>query len=329
MKKSSLLKTKQTRDKQLKTEKLNKQLLIELEEKERLLQGVLAHNKFKGINVIKATSKNYSSSTAFAVWSDWHLEENVDPKKVNGLNSFNLGIAKDRVSNCAINTVKLLKRQSTGEKIDALYICLLGDFISGNIHEELLQNCSLPPIKASLFARDLLKSSIQYVFDNTDIPVRVICLVGNHPRITKKIFVSQEQENSLEYFMYNYLANDFEGLQRLKFEIATGYHHYLNIYDYVVRLHHGHSVSYGGGVGGLTIPLNKKIQIWNYTKRADYDVLGHFHQFLDGGSFIVNGSLIGYNAYAIRIGAKFEPPRQAFFLINSQHGKSIVAPIFL
>lgn len=329
MKKSSLLKDKQTKDKQLKTEKQNKQLLLELEDKDRLLAGVLAHQKFKGVNIIKAQNKHISSSTAFAVWSDWHLEETVNPDKVNGLNSFNLSIAKERVNTCAVNTVKLLKRQSNGEKIDALYICLLGDFISGNIHEELLQGCSLPPIKASLFARDLLKSSIEYVFQNTDIPIRVICLVGNHPRITKKIFVSHEQENSLEYFMYHFLAKDFDGLERLKFEIATGYHHYLQIYDCIVRLHHGHSVNYYGGVGGLTIPLNKKIQIWNYTKRADIDVLGHFHQFLDGGSFIVNGSLIGYNAYAIRIGGKYEPPRQAFFMINSKYGKSIVAPIFL
>lgn len=329
MKKSSLLKRKQTKDRQQTIQRENKQLLSELEAKTKIISGILAHEKHRSVSAVKMPPKNFSSSTAFALWGDWHIEEEVKAEKVNGLNKFNLSIAKERADACAVNTVKLLKRQATGERIDTLFICLLGDFFSGNIHEELLQGCLLPPIKASLLAREYLRASLDYVLQNTDIDIRVICIVGNHSRITRKVFVSNEQENSLELFMYHFLEKDFEGIQRMKFEIATGYHHYLQIYNYVVRLSHGHSVNYYGGVGGLTIPLNKKIQIWNYTKKADYDVLGHFHQFLDGGNFIVNGSLIGYTPYALSIGGKFEPPRQAFFLINSRYGKSIVAPIFL
>lgn len=322
------LKDKHLKDKAKQQIRLNKDLLEQLEIQEKLLEAVKHHTKHKNVNVIKTSSNSQTSTTAFAVWSDWHLEETVKSEKVNDLNSFNLQIASQRVSTCAVNTVKLFTKQTANEKVDALYILLLGDFLSGNIHEELQSICALPPIKASLYARDLLKSSLEYVADNTDVEIRVVCVVGNHSRINKRVFYSSEQENSLEYFMYHFLAKDFEG-HKVKFEIATGYHHYLQIYNFVLRIHHGHAINYGGGVGGLTIPLNKKIQIWNYTKKADLDVLGHFHQFLDGGNFIVNGSLIGYNAYAIAIGAKFEPPRQSFFLINSKYGKSIVAPIFL
>jgi hypothetical protein len=69
----------------------------------------------------------------------------------------------------------------------------------------------------------------------------------------------------------------------------------LQIYDVTVRFHHGHSIRYAGGVGGIYIPTNKAIAQWNKGRHADLDVFGHFHQLRDGGNFICNGSLIGYN----------------------------------
>ena len=42
-----------------------------------------------------------------------------------------------------------------------------------------------------------------------------------------------------------------------------------------------------------------------------------------------NGSLIGYNAYAMSIKADYEKPSQTFFLIHPRYGKTIVAPIEL
>jgi hypothetical protein len=43
----------------------------------------------------------------------------------------------------------------------------------------------------------------------------------------------------------------------------------------------------------------------------------------------VNGSLVGYNAFALSIKAGFEPPKQAFFLIDKSVGKTVVTPIIL
>lgn len=71
------------------------------------------------------------------------------------------------------------------------------------------------------------------------------------------------------------------------------------------------------------------ISQWTKAKQADLDVFGHFHQFKDGGNFICNGSLIGYNAYAVSIKADFEQPVQAFFMMNNQGRKIMVTPIFL
>jgi len=116
---------------------------------------------------------------------------------------------------------------------------------------------------------------------------------------------------------------------RVQFIITEGAHTYIDIFDFRVRLLHGHDMRYAGGVGGITIPVNKALAQWDKVKRADLTCFGHFHQRLDGGNFLCNGSLIGYNAFALSIKASAERPQQQFALIDKERGKTIVAPILV
>jgi hypothetical protein len=282
------------------------------------------------IDAQKRGKASTSEATAFLVASDWHCEEIVASEKVNGLNFYNPDEAKKRAEYFFVNGLRLVKKEAQDVKITKVVVPLLGDFISSNIHDELLENCAMRPMDAMLYAYRLIASGIDYMLENSDFNFLFVGHVGNHSRITKKVHVSTEQGNSLETFAYAFLKEKYAGNPRVDFIVAQGYHTYLTLYEnFTVRLHHGHSISYGGGVGGITIPVNKKIAQWNIARRADLDVFGHFHQFFDGQKFVVNGSLIGYNSYALSIGAAFEKPRQAFFLIDAKHGKTITAPIIL
>lgn len=285
----------------------------------------------KGINPLfieKKVSSNDSEAVAVILASDFHLEEIVKPETVNGLNKFNLQIAEERSRQFFQNAQKLLVKEQQNAKIDTLILALLGDFISSNIHEELLENCSLRPIEAIIFAENLLIGGIQFLLDNTNVNIIIPCHVGNHTRITKKIHISTEKGNSLETFMYHHIRNFFKDNPRVTFMISDGYLSYLSVFNnFTIRFHHGHAVKYGGGVGGLTIPVNKAIAQWQKLKHADLDCFGHFHQFFDGGNFICNGSLIGYNSFAVMIKGGFERPKQAFFLIDKNRGKTVVCPI--
>jgi hypothetical protein len=57
--------------------------------------------------------------------------------------------------------------------------------------------------------------------------------------------------------------------------------------------------------------------------------LGHWHQRLSTRDFVINGSIIGYNAYALSIKASFERPQQSFFLMHPKRGKTVECPIFV
>ncbi len=278
---------------------------------------------------IKATSGNASESTAVLQASDWHLEETVDSSVVNGLNSFNLRVGDVRIQKFFTNAVKLLNLQRHGTDINTAVLHLGGDHISGYIHSELLENNSLSPTEACLRVLDRLRGGIDYLLNKGALKkLIIVCSIGNHGRTTIKRQISTGYQNSYEWFMYQVLKQ-FLVSPKIEFRCEPSYHTYVRIYGKEYRFHHGDAFKYGGGVGGITIPVLKKIAQWDKTRRAEIDFFGHFHQFIAHPKFICNGSLIGYGPYSIEIGAEFEEPKQAFCLIEKKRGRTITAPIFL
>lgn len=281
-------------------------------------------------HVIKP-AKNATSSEATAVWvaSDWHSDETVDGSTINGLNHFTPAIAQRRVDTFFTSGLRLTNILAQDVKIETIVLALLGDFYTGHIHPDFMELTDTQPIHAVIRVQNMIASGIQYILDNSKYNLVIPCHSGNHARTTEKTRFATENGHSLEFYMYNFLADHFKGESRVKFIIPTGYHSYLDIYGFKVRFHHGHSLRYAGGVGGIYIPVNKSIAQWNKAFRADLDVFGHFHQMRDGGNFICNGSLIGYSSYALSIKADFEKPKQTLFLVDSKRGKTCVWPILL
>jgi len=177
--------------------------------------------------------------------------------------------------------------------------------------------------------QETIASGFQFLLNHSTANIVVPCHSGNHARTTHKTRIAGEKGHSLEYFMYRNLAKQFGAEDRITFLISEGYHSFLNVYDVLVRWHHGHAIKYQGGVGGLYIPVNKAINQWNKVRHADLDVFGHFHQCRDGGNFISNGSLIGWNSYAEFIKADFEVPKQQMFVIDKKHGRTCNWPIYV
>lgn len=326
------IKAKQTSEKE--QLKLATERIIDLESK---LESVLSiGQRTPQITIITPKEPSGSSeSVAALIASDWHIEENVEAAAVGFKNEFNLDIAEARAMKFfqgGFRLFDILRRDTT---IKTIILGLLGDFITNTIHEDFQESNNLLPAEAIYKVECHLVSGIRSLLDNTesDVEIIIVCHSGNHGRMTKKQRGSTEAGNSLEHYMYYHLRDFFRGEPRIKFQIAEGYHSFVHLFDdrYIIRFHHGHAINYGGGVGGITIPVNKAIAQWNIAdKNVNLDVFGHFHQFIDAGNFVANGSLIGYNDFAVRIKAAFEKPQQAFFLINKKwNAKTMVTPIFL
>lgn len=274
-----------------------------------------------------------SESVAVTVASDWHVEENVDPATVAGKNEFNLEIADKRITKYFQGSMRLYEIMARESSIKTIILACLGDFITNTIHEDLQESNNLLPAEAIYWAECRLVSGIRFLLEHAPKDVRflIVCHSGNHGRMTKKQRGTTEAGNSLEHYMYHHMRDYFSGEKRIKFQIAEGYHTFTTLWDkYRIRWHHGHAINYGGGVGGITIPVNKAIAQWNIAEPADLDVFGHFHQRINASNFVCNSSLIGYNDFAVRIKAAFQKPSQSFFTVTRKWlSKTMETPIFL
>lgn len=255
-----------------------------------------------------------SEATAVVLASDWHYEEDVRGDAVDGLNEFDREIGRKRIETFFVSVSRLIASKQKSITVNNLILALLGDFITGNIHEEIDTN--LDPGEALLEVASHIGSGIRYLLKTTSVDIVVPCHSGNHGRATKTVHQGNEHANSFEYLMYHFLGGEFKNEKRVKFVIAKGYHSYIDVSGFKIRFHHGHNLKYNGGVGGIFIPTRKAIAQWNKARPVDLDCFGHFHQLLYGGNFVCNGCLIGYNAFALSIKADFEKPKQAFFLVN-------------
>lgn len=263
---------------------------------------------------------------AIALASDWHMEERVATSTVNGLNEYNPEIAQERAGHFFRNLHRLIDINRGGARIEHLCLWLGGDFISGHIHPELVESNWLAPIPATELVYDTLVSGIDYLLAKADLAELFIPTShGNHGRTTDKRRHSTGAANSHEHGLYVRLAKHYAHEPRVQFQIADGALNYVTRYgDLTLRFSHGDYVRYAGGVGGVSIPLNKAIGRWNtqpesgghLPRPATCDFLGHFHGYEPGANYVRNGSLIGWNAYAISIKASYEEPQQAFCMAN-------------
>jgi hypothetical protein len=113
------------------------------------------------------------------ILSDWHIEEEVIRLSVNGLNEYSVAIAELRAKHLFQNALRLLKKEEADSKITSVVVAILGDMISGNIHDVLLPICKLQPMQAIMKVQSMLISGIEFLLKETDYHFTIPCTVGN------------------------------------------------------------------------------------------------------------------------------------------------------
>lgn len=264
-------------------------------------------------------------------WSDWHVEELVDKRKTQGKNAYNLTVAKQRAEKCAQSTVKMVRHAAKFGKVEKMLLALGGDFITGDIHEELCETNLLGPAEACVYAYELLANGIEAISRERYLKeIQILCIVGNHGRTTKKMRFKNGTEKSFESIIYAFLQKRFSS-DRFKFIIPRGGVCNINVTPtFVLRGFHGHQFKFQGGIGGLTIPMTKWLHRQDQSLMAHFNLCHHWHQFgLPNPKCLVNGSLKGHDEYATENGFPYEPAQQAGCILDCDRNRiGSVFPIF-
>lgn len=283
--------------------------------------------------IIKPNRSYKEECTVITQLGDVHIDEVVNPNITNNLNSYNAEIAEIRMERYFTRLIYMIRLQRrAGIKIDNLVLHLVGDFISGWIHDELIETNSMSPIKATRLVEQLLVKGIKTLSEMGDLVKIVIpCSIGNHSRTTKKNHFKNTFDTSYEALIYQHLSDYFKqgGYNNVEFIISESPYIYYNIYGKINKFSHGNHFNYQGGIGGIEVPLKKWTHRENTVMPFDMAWIGHWHQYLVGSKVRINGCMIGYNEMARSFGFTPEPPMMQFQLLDKKRGYTTNTPIIL
>ena len=255
-----------------------------------------------------------------ALASDWHTCELVTLDQSNGMNEHNPEIGRERAFEWARNLVKMVKLSQERLDVKTLVLWLGGDFlVNSGMHYGGMWDVGMTPEQEARVIRNLLVEIITFLRAELDVErIHIPTSWGNHDRSSMKIVPGLAKDFSHASIVYEDLASWFARDPSITFEISTAEWNLVDVHGYPILFHHGHGIRYGGGVGGISIPLMKKAGVL----ARDYDFrticIGHYHQcqIFGAGQAVCNGSLVGMNGYSTDGGFPSEPPAQMAFVID-------------
>lgn len=293
------------------------------------IYGLAAHTPAPPAWVTKENTASKVRGCPMTIWSDWHYGEVVRKEEVGGVNEFNAAIAKRRIQTLVDKTIELCFHHmgASEQEYPGIVVCLGGDMISGDIHEELAVTNDRTPYQAINDLADIIAAALTQMADAFG-KVFVPCVVGNHGRGTHKPRHKGRIFTSFEWNLYCTLERHFRDDKRITFDIPEQTDSYFNVYGHRFLLTHGDSLGARGGdgiIGSIGPIMRGSIKTGRSEAQIgrDFDtiVIGHYHQYITLPGLIVNNCLKGYDEYArLFLRAPFSRPSQALWFVHPRHG---------
>lgn len=270
-----------------------------------------------------------SAETIVLFLSDLHWGEVVDIAALDGLNAFDLSIARARLGRWAHAAAELATRHWTGPAPARVILILGGDLVSGEIHAELAKTNEAKSIAAVRDAVAHLAEAIRLLLSRLPdaIPIDVISLPGNHGRTTLKPESKEAAALSYDTLVCDFLRVVLSDTPRIAFHAPPSGDALFSVYGWRIFATHGDRIGSRGGQGFIgpaaTAARGFKRILSDYAARGvllDLILIGHFHTPLQLEEGFVNGSLPGPTEYA-RDG-RFRPhrARQLFLSLHPRRG---------
>jgi hypothetical protein len=309
-------------------------LLEELEKTKRALDivGSLDATQLAPPKWLRPTKSGTNRATLAVMLSDTHFDEVVNPDELDGLNAYNREIALLRLQRWSQNVVKMARHYLAGMEYDGLVLLLGGDIFSGDIHEELAETNEDTTLSSLLYWSEQLAAAIDF-FASEFGRVHVAAVMGNHGRTSRKPRAKLRAKTNFDWLLAKMLERYFRSDERVSFNVPESADVLVDIYGHGQLMTHGDQVHGGGGIGGIYPPimrLRARKQQRHLQVGSSFATLwmGHWHQYLSTPSLIINGSLKGYDEYAMVSNFAYEQPQQALAVVTPERGITIQAPVF-
>lgn len=276
--------------------------------------------------IVSAPKKDKDQEVLMTSWADWHAGEVVLKSELNGINEYNMTVMERRVRRLVEKTISIAKNHGPG-KYPGAVINLVGDMVSGGLHEEHRKTDEFPPLECALRTVALLTWALTQMADAFgQIYVPAVC--GNHGRMTTKPEFKQYNQKNWDYLIYKMLEREFRNDKRVTIDVRESNEVLYRIHDTRYFLVHGDMISKGGGDGiiGSLGPISRgEIKTRGRASSSDmeYDMLlmGHYHQSFWLPRVICSNTLKGYCEYSkMQLNAPPAAPSQPLWFHHPKYG---------
>lgn len=296
-------KKKETFDK---VEKIAKEVVRNLDKRERYVPEV-------SLNPLKKE-----------VWlqmiSDFHYGLCVKPVEIGGMSEYNSKVAKTELNYLLSKTCRILEYYPN--RPDTLVIAFLGDMIDNAI----MRDNQMASIEFQVTDQimGVVELFTDYIISLSKYFTNIKCfgVYGNHGRITKDIRGAHPKDN-FDRIVYWSIQERLRGLENISFEFTEAQHMLIEVEEWRFWLEHGDTVRSWVGIpfyGAKREKNNIGDMLSKFSEKADYMLVGHFHNDAEFENIYINGSFVGGDIFSIGKLRRLNIPSQTVLGVNKKHG---------
>jgi hypothetical protein len=275
--------------------------------------------------VYKRPSKQAGSPVTHVLQlTDLHEGEVTHKDEVDGFGEFNPDIFTRRLEQLAERVVNVTQVLRNGYTIPHLHILGTGDYISGDIHEELKVTNAYPAPVQAVQAGYKIGAMVQSMAPHFGHVTFDMITLDNHGRMTKKNQAAEGGLNNWGYVVAHIVKQYLSRQSNVEVNIHAKASALVGIGSEKYLLFHGHQIK--GWAGLPYYGFDRRVAL-EAVKRMGFPetaftklLCGHFHTAFDGLHWMIGGSLSGTNAFDHSCG-RHAQAHQTSWLVHPTHGQ--------
>lgn len=276
--------------------------------------------------VYKPQGNGTKSKVVFVAHAtDWHIGETTLPQYIEEFGAFNYALACERVQRWIGKLLDKLAVVRTGYTCDECVVIGTADWISGDIHEELIRCNEFPCPEQSVRAGFLLGDFLKALAPHFKSVRAEILTAGNHDRVTKKPQSEQGGINSWGFVVTHIAQQYVKDIPNIEYRMHLGAKAIVNVSGTQYLIMHGDGIPAHMGVphfGMDRLVMREFLARAKMLPERQFDavVCGHWHCANNLMFCRYGGSLSGTTAHDHKFG-RHGLPHQTSWLVHEKHGE--------
>lgn len=281
----------------------------------------------KPVNIVKTKKTKAETPVDLCMlFSDWHYGAIQNKSEIEEFGEFSPEICEQRLEGCVGRIIDWVSLHRNSYTVDNAHILVLGDLISGDIHQELQVTNAFPSPVQSVGAATLLSKLVSETSRHFKRVVVHFITEDNHARLTKKPQAKEAGMNTFNYIVGMIAKISLSRHSNVEFNVYPQYEAVVRVGDRKYLLMHGHNMP-PGLVGVSWYGIERKVMKEALTrlnmdeyKRFHKVIMGHWHVPISTPHFWIGGSVSGTDAYDHKNG-RYAKASQSAWMVHGKYGE--------